>query len=398
MSDAHCAPKGSPVIAEDLETSNFQSLSRSRSKAVAITVVLLLVAVLPIGCHQIVALAPCSSSNSACTGLDLTNIRFEVIGQPTLRESQNLWLSGQTPDQLAVRWDSYTFHLHPNGQACNVDECLTPLPSCNQNVFTNDPVLLPVVDAFPGFVTNASPQVITLSGGVPIVYRSGCRSYQRTAGFVAPNFTPSFSGTYEVHTPVVELPDVALKTTKIFVVTNTPQLASYQTNQYTETLNPSYVWYTTWQQGNDATRVDNFSANLQVSKVRVLRGIPKTDPVTGMLALDNATSVRPSSIVLIPTFDHNLSILRQNHIRCYADNDPTGHPDGNIDLTNCFTGLNNTGTPPMGATPTYLKAQPADMLNWFAEFNPNESQTAPATAPVLSSGEVIAIEFTIVQG
>src|ERR1700730_8156329 len=79
----------------DAKAQSWQLTSRT-----ALAIVLLLLACLALpGCHQVVALAPCSASNNACAGIDITNIHFEVRDQPTLRESHALWLSASHADQ-----------------------------------------------------------------------------------------------------------------------------------------------------------------------------------------------------------------------------------------------------------------------------------------------------------
>lgn len=359
--------------------------------------------VLTSGCTSLETTVGCTPGGGAfsCRGPDLANTRIELVNQRTLRQANTLWISakadanGNPIDQLSIRWDSYILHTNQNGTACDQDMCMSTT-KCGLVFAVSPPgAATPTVQACEGLMQCNSPTSVPVAS---VGFNSGCPSSS-----FPPLFTATTTATYQVLSPPIASQKSILTEKKIFVV-SAPQLATYQTNLYTEAQNPSYVWYATWQPqngtipANDATRVDNYSANLKITRVRVLRGIPKSDPVTGMVALDNLTPLRPSSIVLVPNFDPKVSsILRQNRIRCYADNDPTGHPDGNINLTNCFTGLNNTGTPPNGATPTYLKAQPTDTLNWFAEFNPNESQTAPATPPTLGSNEVVVIEFTIEQ-
>jgi hypothetical protein len=356
----------------------------------------LLAVVLSPGCVSQQAVSACGPGGF-CTGPDLSNVRIEIPSQPALRPTQTVWVSAKTGsngaalDQFDIRWDTYVLHFPSNGSTCSQDMCSSRAVCGFVFVSVGGVVDTPAVQACEGFSQCGSPTSVPVIGGG---FASGCPS-----GGTPPLFTATTNTTYQVLSPPLASQKSVLAEKKVFVVTTTPQQATYRTNMYTEAGNPSYVWYTTWraptntQPADDVTRVDNFSANLQIHRVRVLRGIPKSDPVTGMVALDNPTPVRPSSIILAPNFNPNSSVLRQNHVRCYAD---AASQDGNIDLTNCYLGLNNTGSAPSGgATPTYIQSQPADMLDWFAEFNPNESQTTGATAPTLAANEVLVIEFTI---
>ena len=362
---------------------------RPRRRAVTICLLLIICLLLCLAfsaCVSTLALPGCSSGNNDCTGIDIAGARLEVKDQPLL-QSPTLWLSAgnqnRSADQLIITWDSYTFHFHPNGTPCDVDTCAVP-PPCNRYALVPTG-LTPTVVAFEGFVRNPPPQVIATTDGSPASYESGCRSFQGMpppVGFAPPIFTPQFSGIYEVHTPspVTPLTDQFVAAKNLFVIANgMPQTASYQMERLPD-VDPNYpsiFWF------KFTTSNDDFSSNLRVGHVSILKvkGAVSPNPVALM-----GDVIRPSRIFVAQNYNPQLRVLPQGRGNfCYADSSA----DGNIDFTNC---RGNSGL----LTPTYLIGQqPTDRLTWFAEFNPNETQTQGATAPTLNPGEVLAIVFTI---
>lgn len=346
-------------------------------------------------CQRTIIFSCDQSGDFGCAGPDkqTMNVGFEIAGQPSLYQSNSFWL--RDGEQLAIRWDTYRLHIFDHGNMCDYDYC-NPTNQCSaaNTIYFSSGGTIPIIEECEGFMQCDQPVI------VPITYtgtgpqgrpRSGCRLIGGAPpiGTAPSTFTPPRNGTYQAYQPnQIPSPSTLLIEKKVFVIAQANyQMATYQLVRYPIVdPNPIYssiVWFT-WSIGGAAVWDDNFSNSLQVTKVRILKGRAGIDAVTGMLKLEDATPVRPSSIVLSPAFDSTRSVIGQNRNRCYADTSV----DGNIDISQC------RGTSP-AATPTYLKTQQSDRLTWIAEFNPNETQTQGATAPTLNSGEVLAIEFTI---
>jgi len=338
----------------------------------------------------------CASSvggNCQFSGPELTNTRIEVNNQSSLHPSNTIWLL--QGEQLIALWDSYTLKLNLDGATCNFDTLTLGTDQCKIcNLCDDDltsfrqlcpgPVFIwpadqgaPRVVAFDDFNTNAQRTTIES----PDAY-SGCSAYGNSP--VA--FTPTGNSTFQVLSPEASTSQAVLTEKKVFVIQNgMSQTATYKMEQHTD-VSSSLVFYR-WTVGNNPVWEDNFSTNLSVGKVRVLKGRAVSDPLSGRLMLEDATIIHPSRIVLIPDFDPTLSVFTQDTNRCYANSSE----DGDFDLTRCRPAFGNNSGFLVDATPTYLKTQPMDQFSWIVEFNPAEG----GVSPVLATGEVLAIEFTI---
>jgi hypothetical protein len=185
-------------------------------------------------------------------------------------------------------------------------------------------------------------------------------------------------------TPIQNLGKVA--ESKVFVLNGEPLKVSYQL----DTLNqaePMVVFY--WGQ---VPRIpvlqDNFSTNLRIGKIRIVKGKPSINKMTGKLEIESAMAVRPSRIVFIPGYDGMARVFENDGTRCYSDPQIA---DGDINLSNCRTVFGNSIGHPLDATPAYLKNASQTALSWVAEFRASEG----GIAPTFEAGEVLAIEFTI---
>jgi hypothetical protein len=235
-------------------------------------------------------------------------------------------------------------------------------------------LLAPGVDlltltSFAGFTTQSSPTVIAhITSGVT------ARSF---------SFTPSASVTVQLSTPINKTGKLA--EAKVFVLSDGgPLLVSYELQPLAQ--NVQDVSFYSGSIPQTPTLQDNFSANLRIGKVRILKGKPDADPVTNKFRLKDPSVVRPSRIVLIPSYTGD-SVFSHDSTRCYSN---PNIPDGDIDLTNCRINAGSAGTL-QDATPAYLKFTPRSPLTWVAEFRASEG----GTPPILDPGEVLAIEFTI---
>jgi hypothetical protein len=156
---------------------------------------------------------------------------------------------------------------------------------------------------------------------------------------------------------------------------------------------PGCVWFKLPKPSTmGAFREESFSPNLHITKIRVLKGTPSSDPITGRFKLDamTATPVHPSRIVLFPASSDGQSVLDNEGNRCYANSSA----DGDINLATCRRDFNVDCSGPnclLDATPQYMQSMTSEGLIWFAEFNPAQG----GIIPTLSCGEVLAIEFTL---
>ena len=162
---------------------------------------------------------------------------------------------------------------------------------------------------------------------------------------------------------------------------------------------------------------DNFSKNLRVSKVRVLKGKPSIDPNgIAQVTCDNpdvvyGCSVRPSRIFFVSDYDpwtqnggNLFNHPDESSHRCYASDPGANKLDGDIDLTRCRRDPGGPDSNSFQVGPTIGDNNQATvsggvgLLTWFAEFNPNElamGRNVGATAPTLNPGETLVFEFTI---
>jgi len=104
----------------------------------------------------------------------------------------------------------------------------------------------------------------------------------------------------------------------------------------------------------------------------------------------STTIAHPSRVVLFPAAFDGFSVLQHDGVRCYANSSE----DGDLNLTTCRHDYRVDCTSPgcvLRATPQYKYGNPADNITWFVEFNPAEGGVIPS----FSSGEVLAIEFTL---
>jgi hypothetical protein len=363
-------------------------------------------------CLTLCALLPSCVPSVNCTleegsecqyaGPKILNTRLEVVNQESLHPSNAIWL--HAGDQLVTKWDSYTFELTYGSATCTFDNNFTEgtAGECELcNLCETDTTRLrqlcpsphgffgakpPRIFVYEGFIKSDTPTATVLLSEDSRGF-GGCSAY----GYAPAPFTPAVNATYQVLAPEFSsMPDEELTKKYVFVVQNgMTQTTLYKMEQHTE-ANPTIVWYK-WTVGVGPVWEDNFSANLRVGKIRVLKGREVRDPNTGRFGLDDMTKTvaHPSRIVLVPNFDSSLSVFNQDTNRCYADSSA----DGDINLNRCRTAFgNNTGFL-FDVTPTYLKTQPADQLTWIVEFNPAEG----GMPPVLAADETLAIEFTIEQ-
>ncbi len=108
--------------------------------------------------------------------------------------------------------------------------------------------------------------------------------------------------------------------------------------------------YWRWQMPDDSVWSDNFSENVQVTKVRIL---------------ENGNEVMPSRIVFLPAFQGQVSGHGQEQSNsCHINNNE-------INLKTCDNNpdVNTENINSRLTTPVYIQGQSPELLNWFVEFN-----------------------------
>jgi len=351
-------------------------------------------------------------------GPKMDNVRFEVDNQPDLNPGNTLWL--KRGEELVAKWDTYTLIHRSPGAMCSFESYTGPTPACWKCEYCPDDHTTPFCDRDPqaiiprGTVT-ASPNIIfynefiatnepTLLGS-PSLYE-GCPSSinfkfapkgRKTIQMLAPELA-----SYNPHPNDIKN-RVALVDKKVFAIEpGLTETTIYKLKPHTDT-NIMSIWYKfddsiylTDSGGRSVKAVwdDNFSKNLRVSKVRILKGKlcpdpanngykPCINPQTGRFILVDETPVIPRFITYFPNYIETNSAADGQ--TCYAQ----GTSDGGIDITMCDSDNNSaTATDEYTVTPTYSEQNPTNFLTWFVAF-------APGSAPSLAIDETLAIEFTI---
>jgi hypothetical protein len=350
----------------------------------------------------------CTGEASSCDLLasapEVYQPRFVVIPNPNLAPTlpeltgDAVWLkrSGDTCapnaicDYVEARWNSYTLYLSKPGAKCGPD--IPPSPpdcekcnfvnpdrkACPALVFANGPDYLTIF-SFDGFMAQASPTTT--------VHLTASNLQIGKA-----SITPTSNATLQLIAPACPQSDI-LAQTKVFVIQEgMSQPVQFELTELTgqTDMRAAGVTFYSGSIPMNPKLADNFSPNLQIGTVRVLKGKRGTNPVTGEFGLIDATPLHPSRLVFISNYQ-NGEIYNSDSIRCYAD---PNKPDGDIDLTRCRARYLDPSGPTLPATPAYLKTDsPLQQLTWVAEFKPAEGGIIPVIDK--ANGEIVAIEFTI---
>lgn len=343
------------------------------------------------------------------------NPRFEILPAQSLHPSKGLWVrsSVSNPDKLAVRWDDFAdlankrnvdcgdFEFpNQNCQRCNA--CDTPgLPEwCN---------FVPIYSGFNPIQLYVFPW--SRIGRAPTIVQEP----MPTDGCAAVNGNPPrilidhpLNGTYQLklspeyhgRAAVENIPPLA--ETRIRTVGGGVHLVQipYELSRLEQPQSsPSLVFFSgTVPTGVDGVLQDNFSNRLSIGKVRVLKGTPGVDPLTGSFALTDWSVVKPSRLVFINNFMPGATVFPHNDgIHCYARySSALLDGDGDLDLTRCRTDNNSSATQNLIATPVYLESHPAALLTWVVEFNQMDFPAiGGGEMPTLDPGQILAIEFRI---
>jgi hypothetical protein len=368
-------------------------------------------------------------------GYEIENAHFETPNLVGPVPAFNYWL--KKGDELAVRWDRFEMHWQRDGTSCDfLDD--TPISADGQNCLVCnlcdyngracldgrfpgnngggiEPGFLEVWRE-PGFMPSKNPESVYSFAE----YFSLLKAQAACPDHTPMTFTPEKSGLYRIgqadptQDPILKVGESQGRA-KVFVVDddNPNPKVSYLLTGYREGVQlgdpcgplptpspspnrwcPTCVWLKTATPASPARfKEESFSPNLRITKVRVLKGTPSVDPVTGRFKIDEttATPVHPTRIILLYAW---LDLAGQDLIGhdasyCYANDSE----DGDIDLTRCRWDVYGLDCPNcvLNATPQYEHHDPSQELVWFVEFDPAFHGPIPA----LACSEVLAIEFTL---
>ena len=297
---------------------------------------------------------------------------------------QDFWLSAG--DDLVLYWRENSFLFKYHGATCdfnastldtnNCRKCNWCVPnSANCGFPLAQGSAMPELLTFPQFDTQSPPTE------TDILWNAGCGN-----GYA---FEPSQNATYQLKALHGD-PDSVVQTKAFVVKPGAGQTVTYQLQLLDQPGVTGAVFYSGTVPSTPLLS-DNFNTTLRVTEVRVLKGQPDTDPLTGKLRLNNASIAHPSRLVFIPDYQGGpvYGNPAETDNRCYAD--PGG--DGTLDLTTCHHTYGDMTVSPVNATPAYLTdLDPTHLVTWVAEFKATQGGVDPMPA----TGEVVAIEFTIV--
>ncbi len=362
-------------------------------------------------------------------GLELENTRFELFGFPD-PDNTNLTISFQPAltywvkagDRVAAKWDTFEFHYEPAAvnsctftdntpispdQQCLVcDACavrggdFTGLPCLGvQPVITERGAF--VVEADAGFIKTSNPEIVFDMVGNASQFLGGCPN----SPYPTRDFAPPKSGLYRLSSyivPTIRLRGEANGEAKIHALqsgASMRQKAPFRLNQ--ELIDGTNYWF--WETTGDNFWLENFSPNLHVTDIRILKGKCEPDPASGKECLSAGEVVKPSRIIFLPDFQAYNTVSghpEESLNRCYSSLSPTV-PDGNyINLTACrqrFDTLPGDEVEKF-TTPTYRPNNWLGKLTWLVEFNTGEGADSdlelPGNQPMPPETEMV-IEFTI---
>jgi hypothetical protein len=313
--------------------------------------------------------------------IDKPRFQFPVQGPQPIPGGHDFWLRGG--DSLTAAWDSFVLSISEPGTMCLSSTAASP-PKCQQCNYKNlkdgnckselvgfD---LLTVESFAGFHVD-SPSVAL-----------GHIDDDASVSNLSYTFTPSESATLRLTTPIDDRGILA--ESKVFVLNEGMSLpVSFRIDPLPQNVQDAVFFSGSIPRDSTTPLTDNFSTNLRIGRVRVLKGHAQNDPLSGKLSIKDASILKPSRVVLIPDYFQGESVNSADYLRCYSDPNAA---DGALDFTACRTSPGATGTS-LDATPAYLKSAPQSVLTWVAEFKPSDG----GVIPQIIGDEIVAIEFTI---
>ena len=351
--------------------------------------------------------------------IELGEFRFEPIinfhGQAfELARAQNLWL--KSGEQVAVKWNTFEIHweLAQDGVNClfdgteDVNQC-SVCDLCTANGCTIPHTGAFIIDrynallSYESFISEgATPDVVSTLGGGE--FERGCPS-SSTAPIT---FSPDTNMLVRMLVPIHD-GDVAGETKIHILQPGQRDTTAYQLTK--ENIDGTDYWK--WQVPEDPW-LENFSPNLRVTSIRVLKGRCMSDPISGKcIPPAESPTVEPSRILFLPGFAGTVMNYQGGEPlhRCYANT--AGTEDGsfiNLDTCRQDYGLGTLPTSTKSVTPTFefLPDNRLTPITWLLEFNTAErgdanlstpcSINAPFTGCDAPTNEDLIVEFTIQAG
>ncbi len=380
-----------------------------------IFVILLLNCLLTGGCRRFVFIGEVVVDDHVWVAAEFENVRFEALDASSsllsIQSGRAYWL--KRGERITVKSDTFEFHWERQGEMCSFtnntsDENCKVCDLCNPPPSFDGPPCFGLggenagvpfnIVADPGFIQTDTPRQI-LSMGINEIL-GACNLPQNPV----PIFEPEASGLYRA-VPARSEYLIRGETNgeiKLHIVEPGESLAQKTAYQLTrQTVDGTNYW--TWTIEGNPLWLENFSPNLRVTDVRILRGRCADGSAQGKQCAipDESVAVKPSRLLFLPNFQGTVSgYPGEAQHRCY--NHPNANGDAFINLTFC---RERNDTPAGGerekfVVPTYeiFPSTPFEKLTWFIEFNTNEGAdadlTTPANDPMPTDAELI-IEFTI---
>lgn len=341
-----------------------------------------------VSCHRTIALNVGSTieDDHLLKEYELDNARFEPISSTPLQPSVNYWL--KSGDRVEAKWDTFEFHWERLGTSCDFRN--PPNNDCRVCDYCNPPADLrgppcfgtilnssgwKGVVAHDGFVLTETPKVIVEYGSTG--HFSGC------ANNIPASFSPAMNATYQLVKP--ENSGIAAESKIHVVPAGTIQWVAYQL----EHQNVDGRDYWTRNVGGDSQNwLENYSAGLRATNVRIRKGVCLADPNSGeCLAPDDSPLATASRLLFLPSYQGTVSgHPQESSHRCYLD------PNASyINVSACRETYSQNPLPVIQklVTPTYEHSSSLEKLTWFIEFNTAEG------GETMTPGEKLIIEFQI---
>ena len=344
----------------------------------------------------------------------LDNVRFEPLltyggSSFAMHRSANIWL--RKGEQLQVKWDSFETHWVKQGELdcpfsdnsstepCVIcDFCLpnggSGAPCLNGFVFGRYDALL----SYEGFILESQPKV--RHSFQQVEYETGCPMSGNPL-----TFAPDVNAVERFVNPLQA--DVIEGESQVHVLApGQKDTTAYQLTG--QAIDGTNFW--TWSVSGDPW-LENFSPNLRVTNIRVLKGRCMSDPLSGKCDPGSSPAVQPSRILFLPGFADSVVNYQGGEPlhRCYSN--PSGTADGVFfDLDSCRPtyAVGSLSTSMKSVTPTFefLPQDQFTKITWLVEFNSHErgdsdlstvcSTTAPfAGCETPALGQDLIIEFTV---
>ncbi len=377
----------------------------TRIKTIGYSLLLLNILLMP-GCKRFIPLGA-EIDGFILKEEEMDNVRFEPQGLPfSIASARAYWL--RRGDVIAPRWDTYEWHWERKGAMpmcgfvdntsagdCQVcDFCNPPVsvdgPPCmgksTNNLTFGRGTLEVIVDT--GFIQTDNPQLV--SDLSPNIFAGCSNATQGPLGF----FEPAASGLYRLRSAFGEAfkfkgaTDAEIKLHVVETSAGLAQKTAYQLTR--QTVDGKDYW--AWTIDGDPLWDENFSPNLRVTDIRILRGRCADGSAQGKQCAvpSESVPVKPSRLLFLPSFLGTVSGHpgEASH-RCYSAPNASG---GNfINFDSCRETFNANQTIQKLATPAYESdsSRSLEKLTWLVEFNTIEG------ADAMQPDAELIIEFTI---